>query len=64
LAEVGRLPDLVVTVCDQAHEELEPDESWLHWSIPDPVADGSRAAFDATVAELRLRIGALSEAAS
>ena len=67
LAEVGALPHLVVTVCDQAHEELNPDDSWLHWSIPDPVGDGSKAAFDATVAELRVRIGALvqnAEAAS
>ncbi|MGZ4699863.1 MAG: arsenate reductase/protein-tyrosine-phosphatase family protein [Ilumatobacteraceae bacterium] len=59
LAKAGKLPDLVVTVCDQAHEELDPADSWLHWSIRDPVAIGSRAAFDATVADLRLRIGAL-----
>jgi protein-tyrosine-phosphatase len=64
LAEIGGLPDLVVTVCDQAHEELSPDESWLHWSIPDPVAEGSRAAFDATTAELRERIHALTQVAS
>jgi protein-tyrosine-phosphatase/DNA-binding transcriptional ArsR family regulator len=59
LAAVRRVPDLVVTVCDQAHEELEPNDSWLHWSIPDPVATGSRKAFDATVTELRVRIAAL-----
>ncbi len=59
LAETGKLPDLVVTVCDQAHEELDPTESWLHWSIPDPVAIGSRAAFDATVADLLQRIDLL-----
>ena len=58
LAAVREVPNLVVTVCDQAHEELDPDDSWLHWSIPDPVAAGSRKAFDATVAELRARIGA------
>lgn len=59
LVEVHRLPELVVTVCDQAHEELEPDDDWLHWSIPDPVAIGTRRAFDATVSELRVRIAAL-----
>ena len=59
LAAVRKVPALVVTVCDQAHEELEPDDSWLHWSIPDPVATGSRKAFDATVTELRVRIAAL-----
>ena len=56
---VGKLPDIVVTVCDQAHEELGPDDSWLHWSVPDPVTDGSRSAFDAALAELRERIGVL-----
>jgi ArsR family transcriptional regulator, arsenate/arsenite/antimonite-responsive transcriptional repressor / arsenate reductase (thioredoxin) len=64
LKDIGRLPSLVVTVCDQAHEELEPDDSWLHWSIPDPVAVGTRAAFDAAVAELQARIGSLTGAAS
>jgi protein-tyrosine-phosphatase/DNA-binding transcriptional ArsR family regulator len=59
LAQIDTLPELVVTVCDQAHEELAPGGKWLHWSIADPVADGSRAAFDATVAELRERITGL-----
>ena len=49
-------PSLVVTVCDRAHEELEVDGSWLHWSVPDPVPVGTRAAFDATVVELTERI--------
>ena len=52
--------ELVVTVCDRAHEELQPESTWLHWSVPDPVADPSRAAFDATVDELRDRITALA----
>ena len=56
LSGVGRLPALVVTVCDQAHEELDPGEGWLHWSIPDPVAIGTKAAFDTALAELRTRI--------
>ncbi len=58
LHSVRKMPAIVVTVCDQAHEELHPDD-WLHWSIPDPVADGSKEAFDNTVSELRLRIAAL-----
>ena len=56
LEDVVIRPALVVTVCDRAHEELDPDPSWLHWSVPDPVAAPSRATFDATVAELRHRI--------
>ncbi len=59
LDEVGNLPGIVVTVCDQAHEELAPDDSWLHWSVPDPVADGTQAAFDSAAAELRERINGL-----
>ena len=59
LDQIGKLPALVVTVCDQAHEELAPGAGWLHWSIPDPVEKGSRAAFDATLGELRERIAAL-----
>ncbi len=46
----------VVTVCDRAHEELDPAPSWWHWSIPDPVDIGTPAAFDAVVADLDARI--------
>lgn len=60
LASIPRLPPIVVTVCDQAHEELDPDGTWLHWSVPDPVPSGSRAAFDAVVAELVERIDAVT----
>jgi protein-tyrosine-phosphatase len=56
LDEVHRLPALVVTVCDRAHEELATGTSWLHWSVPDPVASPSKRTFDATVAELGDRI--------
>jgi protein-tyrosine-phosphatase len=60
LDEVAELPDLVVTVCDRAHEELAPEPDWLHWSVPDPVEDGTSSAFDATVRELRERITAVA----
>ncbi len=59
LDSVRKMPAIVVTVCDQAHEELNPADHWLHWSIPDPVADGSKEAFDNTLSELRLRIAAV-----
>lgn len=52
--------DLVVTVCDQAHEELEPGPEWLHWSVPDPVSTGSAAAFDAARDDLQRRIESLA----
>ena len=53
--------DRVVTVCDRAHEELPPDGSRWHWSIPDPVARGTARAFDAALSDLDLRIRALTE---
>lgn len=49
----------VVTVCDRAHEELDPAPTWWHWSIPDPVEIGTAAAFDAVVADLDARIGTI-----
>jgi protein-tyrosine-phosphatase/DNA-binding HxlR family transcriptional regulator len=61
LEELGALPDLVVTVCDRAHEELEAPAGWLHWSVPDPVVAATGAAFDAAVAELRDRIAGIVE---
>jgi ArsR family transcriptional regulator, arsenate/arsenite/antimonite-responsive transcriptional repressor / arsenate reductase (thioredoxin) len=60
LDQVATMPGLVVTVCDQAHEELAADDTRLHWSVRDPVADGRRAAFDAALAELRERISVLT----
>ena len=54
--------DVVVTVCDRAHEELDVSPDWLHWSIPDPVEIGRAEAFDAAVAALDDRIGALAPA--
>jgi ArsR family transcriptional regulator, arsenate/arsenite/antimonite-responsive transcriptional repressor / arsenate reductase (thioredoxin) len=59
LTDAAALPKLVVTVCDRAHEELDTEPGWLHWSVPDPVPIGTSAAFDAAVGELRERIGAL-----
>lgn len=51
---------LVVTVCDRAHEELgERLPQHLHWSIPDPVATGTRRAFDDALVTLRERIEVL-----
>lgn len=60
IEDVRRRPGtLVVTVCDRAHEELLRDNTWLHWSVPDPVVAPTKARFDATVEELRTRITAL-----
>ena len=52
--------EFVVTVCDQAHEELDPEPGWWHWSLPDPVENGRAAAFDAVITELDDRISAVA----
>jgi len=59
LADVIGEGDLVITVCDLAHEEIGvPHE--LHWSIPDPVRVGTTAAFDAVYDEIEGRVRALA----
>jgi protein-tyrosine-phosphatase/DNA-binding HxlR family transcriptional regulator len=63
LHDLRRVPAVTITVCDRAHEELDPRPDWLHWSIPDPVVVGTAKAFDATVAELRQRIAIVAGAA-
>lgn len=56
--------EVVVTVCDRAHEELAAERSWWHWSVPDPAEAGTATAFDAALADLDDRITTLLEAAS
>lgn len=56
---VQREGDLLITVCDRAHEEL-PGAGWAHWSVPDPVPDGRRPAFDRAYEELEARVSALA----
>ena len=56
--------DLIVTVCDRAHEELAAPADWLHWSIPDPVGAGGKRAFDAALAEIDDRITAVAAPAT
>ncbi len=59
-ADVVRADDFVITVCDNAHEELIERAADLHWSVPDPVRDGSARAFDAALDELTHRISDLA----
>jgi len=61
VADVVRDTDLVVAVCDNAHEGLTNGvRPRLHWSVPAP-AD-TDAAFEATFAELAARIDRLAPA--
>jgi protein-tyrosine-phosphatase/DNA-binding HxlR family transcriptional regulator len=48
--------DLIITVCDRAHEELGQLTA-LHWSVPDPVPAGDHGSFDAALDDLSRRVG-------
>lgn len=51
---------LIVAVCDNAHEELSPELPRIHWSIPDPVRRGSQASFENAYAQINDRVRHLS----
>jgi ArsR family transcriptional regulator, arsenate/arsenite/antimonite-responsive transcriptional repressor / arsenate reductase (thioredoxin) len=59
ISDVQQDDDLVITVCDMAHEELGRAAA-LHWSVPDPVPAGDPASFDTAVAQLADRVGRLA----
>lgn len=60
--ELDARPDLIVSVCDRAHERASIDGApRIHWSIPDPVGRG-RAAFESTFTTLSSRIDRLAHA--
>lgn len=51
--------DFVVTVCDNAHEEL-PELGGIHWSVPDPVRRGTAEAFEFAFEDLSRRVNDLA----
>ena len=59
LDDVATGTELVVTVCDSAFEELG-DGARIHWSIGDPVAVGSRRAFDDAFEQIASRVQQLA----
>jgi protein-tyrosine-phosphatase/DNA-binding transcriptional ArsR family regulator len=66
ISDVRKDGDLVITVCDRAHEEIG-GLATTHWSVPDPVPAGDDASFDAALDELAHRVSLLAprlEAAS
>lgn len=54
--------DLVVAVCDNAHEELGRQPPRLHWSVPDPVLTDTDGAFDRAFEEIQARVERLTTA--
>ncbi|HEX2850938.1 MAG TPA: helix-turn-helix domain-containing protein [Acidimicrobiales bacterium] len=57
-------PDLVVTVCDRAHEQLRRRpirfRRLVHWSIADPAERGTARAFDEAADDLSRRVEELA----
>lgn len=62
--------DLVVAVCDNAHEELaaartasgSAPSSWLHWAVPDPARTDTDEAFEAAYVSVSHRVDRLAVA--
>jgi protein-tyrosine-phosphatase len=48
--------DLIVAVCDNAHEALDPDLPRLHWSVPDPARIDTDTAFEAAFTDINSRV--------
>lgn len=59
LDQVAGADDFVVTVCDNAHEEL-PSLHAVHWSVPDPLRRNSSQAFADAYRDLETRIAGLA----
>jgi ArsR family transcriptional regulator, arsenate/arsenite/antimonite-responsive transcriptional repressor / arsenate reductase (thioredoxin) len=59
ISDVRHHGDLIVTVCDLAHEELGALAA-VHWSVPDPVPAGAPESFDAALDELDRRVQVLA----
>ena len=52
--------DLVIAVCDNAHEELNAALPRLHWAIPDPVRLDTDAAFENAYNDIARRVDHLT----
>jgi protein-tyrosine-phosphatase len=59
LDEVAHDDDFVVTVCDNAHEEIR-NPGGIHWSVPDPLRLNTEDAFEGAFADVARRISGLA----
>lgn len=61
VSDVVERDDLVIAVCDIAYEHLPAGaRPRLHWSVPDPAATDTDAAFEAAYSEIADRIDRLA----
>ena len=60
LDEVLHTGDVVITVCDRAHEELKDGLAHTHWSVKDPSRSGGDTSFDTALRELSVRVARLA----
>ncbi|WP_239083761.1 metalloregulator ArsR/SmtB family transcription factor [Asanoa ishikariensis] len=61
VSDVVQDGDLVVSVCDNAHEHLTPAGGpRLHWSVPDPAPADTDAAFESAFTEIADRVARLA----
>jgi ArsR family transcriptional regulator, arsenate/arsenite/antimonite-responsive transcriptional repressor / arsenate reductase (thioredoxin) len=51
--------DLVISVCDRAHESLRLGRPGLHWSVPDPAPVNTDQAFERAFTDIATRIDRL-----
>ncbi|QHK19993.1 helix-turn-helix domain-containing protein [Pseudarthrobacter psychrotolerans] len=51
--------DFVVTVCDNAHEEI-PNLRGIHWSVPDPLRLNTEDAFEGAFTDIARRVSDLA----
>lgn len=58
--EVLHDDDLVVAVCDNAHETLGAHRARLHWSVPDPARADTDDAFEQALRDIADRIDRLA----
>lgn len=61
VGDVLRPDDLIVAVCDNAHEATSRTD-WLHWSVADPARVGTDEAFDTAFRDLADRVDRLAPA--
>jgi ArsR family transcriptional regulator, arsenate/arsenite/antimonite-responsive transcriptional repressor / arsenate reductase (thioredoxin) len=54
--DVLRPGDLLIAVCDRAHEAIGSTRPGLHWSVPDPALVDTDSAFEDAFMDIAARV--------